>query len=406
MTEPIQIEWTKQQADALNVINDWVKNSDDQVAHLFGYAGTGKTTLVQHIADEVDGLVLFGAFTGKAASVLHKKGCAGAKTIHSMIYRSRAKSQEALEKMKAELDELKVTEPIDYDKINDTEKLIAQEEINVKKPFFSKNPDSDVKDAALVIIDECSMVGQYLAEDLLSYGTKILVVGDPAQLPPVKGTGVFVKNVDPLVLLTEIHRQAEGSPILKLATLARQKKPIPLADYGQGCKVVDSVKRGELLSFDQILVGKNATRRGMNKVCRAMLGRKGEYPEVGDKLVCLRNNASKGLLNGALFKIVEVGDMAVEGIISMSVEPEDGGDSILVNCYEEPFYGKDLEATTWGGGCDEFDYGYALTVHKSQGSQWDKVLLIDESSVFKHNAANHLYTAITRAAEQITIKKV
>ena len=52
---------------------------------------------------------------------------------------------------------------------------------------------------------------------------------------------------------------------------------------------------------------------------------------------------------------------------------------------------------------DEFDYGYALTVHKAQGSQWDDVLLFDESYAFREHRARWLYTGLTRAAKRLTI---
>src|SRR4249920_494974 len=79
---------------ALQAVADWLKakpghGSTPQIFRLFGYAGTGKTTLAKHIAEAVDGKVLFAAFTGKAALVMRSKGCPSASTIHSLIYRAR-----------------------------------------------------------------------------------------------------------------------------------------------------------------------------------------------------------------------------------------------------------------------------------------------------------------------------
>src|SRR5450759_498092 len=82
-------QFTPHQDDALKAVADWLKakpgtGNTPQVFRLFGYAGTGKTTLANHIAEDVDGEVKFAAFTGKAASVMRGKGCRGASTIHSL----------------------------------------------------------------------------------------------------------------------------------------------------------------------------------------------------------------------------------------------------------------------------------------------------------------------------------
>ena len=86
--------FTPHQDAALKAVAAWLKarpgsRGTPQVFRLFGYAGTGKTTLARHLAEGVDGRVVFGAFTGKAALVMRRKGCADASTIHSMIYRAR-----------------------------------------------------------------------------------------------------------------------------------------------------------------------------------------------------------------------------------------------------------------------------------------------------------------------------
>src|SRR5213078_5055573 len=125
------------------------------VFRLFGYAGTGKTTLARHLAQGVDGKVLFAAFTGKAALVMRAKGCSGASTIHSLIYRARESGEET--------------------------------------PNFELWDDSPASKAALIVIDECSMVDAEPGRDLMSFGVPLLVLGDPAQLPPIQGGGFFTE---------------------------------------------------------------------------------------------------------------------------------------------------------------------------------------------------------------------
>jgi exodeoxyribonuclease V len=143
--------WSPQQDAALKAVSLWLKRGEPQVFRLFGYAGSGKTTLARAIADDSEGDVLFGAFTGKAALVMRSKGCKDARTIHSLIYRARDSDSE--------------------------------------EPIFELNEEGPAAKARLIIIDECSMVDSELGRDLLSFGKPVLVLGDPAQLPPLKGGG-------------------------------------------------------------------------------------------------------------------------------------------------------------------------------------------------------------------------
>src|ERR687894_2958789 len=174
--------WSPQQDSALKAVAEWLRRGEPQVFRLFGYAGTGKTTLARHIAEGVEGEVAFGAYTGKAALVLRSKGCSEASTIHSMIYRSRESDEGG--------------------------------------PQFVLNRQSAAAKADLIIIDECSMVDEELGRDLLSFRRPVLVLGDPAQLPPVKGGGFFTER-EPDAMLTEVHRQAQDSPIIRLSMAVR-----------------------------------------------------------------------------------------------------------------------------------------------------------------------------------------
>lgn len=153
------MQFAPQQDEALKAVSKWLKEGRSPLFRLFGYAGTGKTTLARYFAEHVDGDVLFAAFTGKAAQVLRSRGASNAKTIHSLIYRPRG------------------------------EEAVEDEETGKTSiaPMFSINRQSPVAKAALIVVDECSMVDEALGRDLMSFGTPILVLGDPGQLPPVSG---------------------------------------------------------------------------------------------------------------------------------------------------------------------------------------------------------------------------
>lgn len=375
------MEFSAEQDRALKAVNKWLKAGDRQVFRLFGYAGTGKTTLARHFAEGVDGNVLFAAFTGKAAQVLRSKGATKASTIHSLIYRPKGEEE------------------------------IEDEETGVKNvsPTFSLNRKSVVSDAKLIVIDECSMVDEALGQDLLSFGTPVLVLGDPGQLPPVKGGGYFTEY-EPDFMLEEVHRQARDNPIVDLAQRVREGRSIMIGDYGAAAKVISKadVTTELVLSADQVLVGTNRTRRRYNERLRELKGFEGPIPQAGDKLVCLRNDTAKGLLNGSLWTVTSA-PRSVKPAMNLLIRAEDEGIdrvSAKVKVLKAVFETPDAEIS-WQvkRRHDDFDYGYALTVHKAQGSQWDNVVLFDESYAFREHSQRWLYTAITRAAETLTIVK-
>ncbi|MER0238649.1 ATP-dependent RecD-like DNA helicase [Fulvimarina sp. MAC8] len=373
------MEFSPQQDAALKAVADWLENGDSPVFRLFGYAGTGKTTLARHFAEGVDGAVQFAAFTGKAAQVLRSKGAKSARTIHSLIYRPKGEEQ-----------------------VEDEETGTAR-----VSPTFSLNRQSPVAKAKLVVIDECSMVDEALGQDLMSFGTPILVLGDPGQLPPVSGGGFFT-DAEPDFLLTDIHRQARDNPIVKLALDVREGKEIMHGDYGT-VQVIGKrdVEQAKVLAADQVLVGTNKTRRAYNRRLRELKGFTDQLPQVGDKLVCLRNDPQKGLLNGSLWQVMTASKESVKPGINLIVKPDDDDidkGAAKIRLLKAAF--EDAEADIpWATKkrFDDFDYGYALTVHKAQGSQWDDVMLFDEGWAFRETRERWLYTAITRAAKTLTI---
>ena len=361
--------FTPHQDAALSAASNWLKGARGRssIFRLFGYAGTGKTTLVKHIAEGVDGKVLFAAFTGKAACVMRSKGCYSASTIHSLIYKARESGEET--------------------------------------PSFELWNDAPASKAKLIIIDECSMVDAELARDLMSFGVPLLVLGDPAQLPPIHGGGFFT-DAKPDAMLTEVHRQAQDDPIVRLSMEIRAGNPLTQGQYGE-TQVVrrNALDPKRVLDADQVLVGRNVTRRAYNARLRERRGFADALPMAGDKLVCLRNNRRKGLFNGGLWMVKE-SPKARRQIIRMRLKPdEDLGERLIkVSVRPECFTGT-IEEFDWPQrkAYDEFDFGYVLTVHKAQGSQWDDVVLFDESAAFPDNRDRWLYTGVTRAAKRLTI---
>lgn len=401
---------SKQQDQALLAVSKWLKDPNGkQVFKLFGYAGTGKTTIAKLFAENVHGTVLFGAFTGKATYVLRSKGCPNAATIHSMIYLVKPKSKDNLKQLQKKFDDhvafLMSKGYSDSEIKNDRAFKLLQQELNrslkdMDQPLWVLNPDSPVEGAALVVLDEVSMINEKMGRDIESYKTKILVLGDPAQLPPVMGTGYFMGEPD--FMLTEIHRQAKDNPILHLATIVREGGYLKLGQYGES-SVVSKIDRDDAMGVDQILVGRNKTRFSHNARIRQLLGFGDVLPMVGDRVVCLRNNSEAGILNGSQWKVKACNE-ATKSAISMDISPEISGMGAATSLMAHKCWFEGHKPGIWERkDYEEFDYGYALTVHKSQGSQWGSVLLQDESRCFRKDSRKWLYTGLTRAAEKVKV---
>jgi exodeoxyribonuclease-5 len=421
------IDLSPQQEEARDKVFDWYR-SDEQVFRLFGYAGTGKTTIARYIVDQLGvAQVLFGAFTGKAAYVLRTKGCEGASTLHSMIYQPKEKVRAHLHQLQAEL----VVET-DPEKQLLLQRAIYLEERKLDSPdWLLRDPDEcELSTASLLVIDEVSMVNGTMAADLLGFGCKTLVLGDPAQLPPVEGGGYFI-NAEPDHLLTEIHRSALDSPVTRLATAVRgaangdRLYGVHGADGDSGRR--SRLTRGELLDFDQILVGTNRSRWTMIHLLRALRGLTGAAPAPGDRIIALANSSDAEVFNGQQFDVAE-----------RSPHPK-RDDQLRLQVVDDE--GKARQLDVWAAGFTDIEgerkakrdgrgsvvaatFAQAITCHKSQGSQWNNVLVLDESAVFaamsfkesvrtvgatEAGVAAHrtgcqwLYTAVTRAAERVVI---
>lgn len=362
------VELTPSQAAALPKLIAWMRRPEQQVFRLFGAAGTGKTHLVAKlIAKCPRQKFAVATLSGKAALVLQRAGGVAAQTIHSMLY-------------------------------------ILEGEAGDGQLIFREQPDHVARDADFIVIDEASMVNAKMYGDLAMLNKPILAIADPHQLPPIEGEGAFMtKAAD--ALLTDVVRQAANSPILGLANDARNGVRLRPGRYGS-CKVVAPVdlRLDHALNADQILVGKRATARRVNRRIRELLGFPETAPVPGDKLIGLRNNPGKKLLNGSMWTVqtakptVTVSGRAAFDLLLGSLDFPGMTGQFLVDAgfFQEEQPSPAVVARTRSA----FAYGYAITVHKAQGSQWDKVLLIDEAFGDK---ARWRYTAITRAARSIVV---
>jgi exodeoxyribonuclease-5 len=417
------------QAKAIQAINDWFTNRSavQPVFRVFGYAGTGKTTITRHSiaelgldtmsrSDQTSGGVLYAAFTGKAALVMTRKGTP-ASTIHSLIYRVSEATPEEIDRVEHEIATLRTQIPT----LPPAQRAFAETRLrslelrlaDIHKPRFVLNEQSLVRDANLIVLDEVSMVGADMASDLLAFGKPILVLGDPGQLPPIRGEGAFT-DTRPDVMLTEIHRQTGESAIIRLATMAREGSPIP---YGEHDAFVWKMRRSEveprqLLKGGQVICGRNSTRLHLNSAMKHAAGFENIHPAgKAEKIICLKNRHDLGLINGMFVEFSEVRD---DGPLAFSAEvrTEDGSripgrhrfykghyDDHL--CYDAERMRRDHREMK---GLIETIWGWAITGHKAQGSQWENVVVYDDGlGRTAEDRARWLYTAITRAERGLVL---
>ena len=417
-----------QQEAAIRAIVDWYHNRSarQQVFRLFGYAGSGKTTTTRSAIDALgleeqpnhglSSAVLYAAFTGKAALVMTRKGTP-ASTIHSLIYRVSEATPEEIARVEKELFDLQRS----LGRMGYAERAFAETQIrrlelrlaDIHRPTFLLNEQSRLRDASLLVLDEVSMVGEEMAADLLAFGKPILVLGDPGQLPPIKGTGAFTMAT-PDIMLTEIHRQADESAIIRLATMARQGIEIPPGAHDAHVWKMPrrTVGPEQMLRGGQVICGRNNTRLWLNSQMKAAAGFSMPYPQGCDeKIICLKNRHDLGLINGMFVTLRDIED---DGPLSFraSVTTEDdleisGRHRFYKGHYDEHIQrDPERERRDWRDmrGMIETSWGYAITCHKAQGSSWPNVIVYDDQlSRTEEDRKRWLYTAITRAERGLVI---
>lgn len=435
-----------QQAAGLDKMIQWYEGTDREysteplaeVFPWFGYAGTGKTYTAARIPEAL-GLdkVVFGTYTGKAASVLRASLARygvhfPVTTIHSAIYfpTTSAAAREALESARAEIDDLEARDWTTW-KVEDMEGARAADahlvglrhqlpelEANAKRLRWEFNPEGDWANADLIILDEVSMVNAKLAADIESYGVPILVLGDPAQLPPVEGGGYYT-NRTPAVLLTEIQRAALDSPVTALATRIRESRD---ARLGMVLQDMRAKSLRDAMSADMVLVWTNKRRWSMITAMRTKLGRQPGVPAAGDVIMNLTNNKDAAVFNGQVFTVLraqQAGDARLGW--DLKVLGEDGQEREL-KAYAEGFIDQDEQTKAKNVGLGMrgdrllMTFAQAITVHKAQGSEADRVYVVNEtpgmiSMTAKREgtgealaqARRWLYTAVTRAKGEVIV---
>lgn len=389
------IELNVQQVHALYDIESWWNRKNNQVYEISGAAGTGKTFLVNYFIDRI-GLdihdVAFTAFAGKAAMQLARNGLP-ASTIHSLIYEH---------KKVPDLDE------------NGKLQFSSNGKPLMKYEFIRK--EKLVRDPKLIVVDEASMVNKSLAEDLLSFEVPIIALGDLNQLPPVMGNSVFLVN--PNFVLTQIMRQAENDPIVWLSQKVLNRERLPLGQYGKFSSVhtKSELVDESLTHTDVVLTATNKLRKKINTLFRDKLLniRKKDVPHLGEKIICVKNDWGRCirdsiyLMNGICGYIDYIDMETFDGkSIMIDFRPDFLDYSfknipldykMLFDLYPE---GNKFDKFTK---MNQFEFGYAMTVHKSQGSQWRDVTFLSEPGAFDRETYRKLvYTAITRAQQGIHI---
>ncbi|MEI7653596.1 MAG: ATP-dependent RecD-like DNA helicase [bacterium] len=364
----------------------------DPFLTLGGYAGTGKTTLLGVIRRELARItpklqVSFASYTGKAARVLRTK-----------------------------LVEQKVL--LESDTVSTIHSLIYAPIMNEKQEIIGWKT-KDTLDAQLIIIDEGSMVDETIWHHLMCYHLPILVVGDHGQLPPIKGNFNLMQS--PQLRLEQIHRQAESNPIIGLSIQAREFGMVRMGSYGGGVMKYDMAESdsqevlsellGRYTPDTLVLCGFNATRVKLNKHIRVALGFESSEPVSGDRVICLKNNHKKHISNGMIGTIKSISKVDDEWY-QADIEMDEEGihfhgliSATQFGAVPKPSSGGQVPTGSLNAKGDLFDFGYALTVHKAQGSQSRRVILFEERSQHMDDLMwkRWLYTAVTRAEEELYV---
>ncbi|MGY1696224.1 AAA family ATPase [Geodermatophilus sp. SYSU D00814] len=278
---------------------------------------------------------------------------------------------------------------------------------------FTRNEEWPL-DAEVVVVDEASMLDVELTAALLEAcpdGTHLLLVGDPAQLPSIGPGHVLGDLIDsgavPVTELTTLYRQAEGGAIARLASAVRtgQLPPVdspdrevvvvPATGSGEAARrvvqlVTDSIPRALAIEPRNVQVVTPVHRgpAGTIELNRALKERlnPGEGTvfgfDVGDRVVATANHLDLepiGFANG------EVGVVTATGEGSLTVDFASG------------------PVTVPGDALPDLKHGWAITVHRAQGSEWPGVVVVLPPEAGGMLSRPLVYTALTRAQQHLSI---
>ncbi len=403
------MELSTEQKTVMDGMLSWYKDASSQWLTVSGNAGTGKTFLLSHLPHYLPSTtrVTYISYTGKASSVLLDKlkqaniWSVTVSTIHKLLYVPDIKKDE--------------------DGCEFIDGWIKNETI----PFD------------LIVIDEASMVGEEIFKDLLEFDKPILCIGDDGQLPPVSSDGFSLMN-NPDLKLNHIHRQAADSPIIKISQYIRENGVLPKELNTKFTKEITWWKKDDKEFFNKIpflnpniicLSALNKTRKYLNNHIRGLCGYNGaDVINPGERIVCLKNNDIKhdyalhyvmNGITGTVDKVVPTGrqnlrnvyvdfdiykstlpcisDIRSFGEVNRQKLSKIGGDPIS----------KDYAISRKQKTHNMFDYGYCITCHKAQGSEWGVVIVIDERSGYStdDDYKRWLYTAVTRSSNRLFIVK-
>lgn len=390
------MELTPKQQEGLKIALERHK-ANEKYTVIAGFAGTGKSTLVKFIIDALDvdkDKVAYATYTGKAAEVLRKKGNPNAMTLHKLLYDS----------------------------------------IPRQGGGFIRIPKKQL-DYSIVVVDEVSMVPKTMVDMLLAHRIYILFLGDPFQLPQIDKKETHTLLDKPHIFLDQVMRQAAESEIIQLTMKIRNGEDIP---FMHGKEVIVAPKAelvtGHLTWADIIICATNKTRHNMNRQKRELLGYSGVL-QTGERIIVKRNywedcdEDGNALVNGTVGTVAN----PYESFVRIpSYVKNDRRDLPLIGCIFTPDGGKSFDTfeidkdyllkeepcVDWRVSYQlgklkpkigdilpkQATYGYALTCHAAQGSEFDKVLVIEESFPFdKTEHQRWLYTATTRAAEKLVL---
>lgn len=448
------MNWNEQQQQALAKLHAYVnkRDGDGEPFVLAGLAGTGKTTVISACLSEFKEMglrIALVAPTGKAAAVLNsKQNSVVAQTIHSLLYGAPldpdAEIIQHIERLEAALDahnngsETLSDPEMVKEELQDTSNRAARHLVGRQElQFLPKDPDEIREFIDLVICDEASMVAPTEVKTIAALRRPTIYLGDPNQLFPVGYDRFSVKLDQPTALLTEIMRQADGSPILDLSRRILDSGGLP-----RGVKNIEGIRTAMgtnplPLMRDvntKCIVYMNRTRRTVSATVRnSFFADKIDasfpyLPFVGEKLMVNANRRELGVMKGDEVEITEILRYSGNGPIDkftadVAFRDHRGtikqmriwlNDLMLTVGHplgmEKPAYGdkEGFQAFKYNfiaskQGVD-VAFPYAITCHKSQGSEWDSVLVFNEGH--KSSRQQYLYTAVTRARSDLALAGV